>query len=45
MVKLPPVLCPGGQQVDAGGLNGGVAQHIGQLRNVFVCAVIGRGEQ
>ena len=36
---------PGSQEIDAGGLDAGVAQHIGQLHNVMACPVKGRGEQ
>lgn len=44
-VQLPLVLCPGGQEIDAGGLNAAVAQHVGQTHDVPVHPVKGRGEQ
>ena len=37
----PPVLRAGGQQVDAGGLHGAVAQHVRQLRHVAARPVKG----
>ena len=44
-VQLPLVFRPGGQEVDAGGLEAGMAQHIRQLHDVTAGPVKGRGEQ
>ena len=44
-VQLPLVFRPGGQEVDAGGLEAGMAQHIRQLHDVKAGPVKGRGEQ
>lgn len=44
-VQLPLVFRPGGQEVDACGLEAGMAQHIRQLHDVTAGPVKGRGEQ
>ena len=44
-VQLPLVLRPGGEEVEAGGLDAAVAQHVRQLYNILAGPVEGRGEQ
>ena len=44
-LQLPGVLRARGDQINPGGFNGAVAQHIGQFRNVPCGPVEGRGKQ
>ena len=44
-LQLPGVLRPGGDQVDPGGLDAGMAQHVRQLRHILMHPVEGPGEQ
>ena len=39
------MLCFGGDEIHAGGLDAGMAQHIRQLGDVLICPIIGRGAQ
>ena len=44
-LQLPGVFCTGGQQIDTGGVDGAVAQKIGQLDDVPGRPIEGGGEQ
>ena len=43
-VDLPGVLGAGGDQVNAGGVDAAVAQHVGQTHNILAHSVKGGGE-
>ena len=45
LIQGPGMLGAGGDEVDAGGLEAGMAQHIRQLHDVTAGPVKGRGEQ